>query len=187
MYKRQRWNECIAAAAPSEVLIQVDDVRVRPSFVERHVGWHESSGLTLVTGAKFEGENEMWDLATCRRAHLAGVDGSARETTAWTAVWGASMSYPRTLVQAVWREPFDRPFDERMTGWGFHEVEFAYRAVQAGARVIYDPGVGVFHQNHSSRNDLGRGLDHDRQQALGAERNRAYVRSKHRLPALPRW
>ena len=69
-----------------------------------------------MTGAKFEGDRETWDPASCRRARLAGADGSARELTAWTAVWGASLSYPRALVAALWREPFERPFDERMTG-----------------------------------------------------------------------
>jgi hypothetical protein len=52
-----------------------------------------------VTGAKFEGDRETWDPASCRRARLAGADGSARELTAWTAVWGASLSYPRALSQ----------------------------------------------------------------------------------------
>ena len=184
----KRWNECIATAAPThQVLIQVDDVRVRPDFVDRHVRWHSGGQLTLVTGAKFEGDRETWDPASCRRARLAGADGSARELTAWTAVWGASLSYPRALVAALWRGPFERPFDERMTGWGFHEIEFAYRAVRAGARVVYDPAAGVFHQNHTPRNDRGRGIDHDRHKALDGARNEEYVRSKHGLTALPRW
>ena len=107
--------------------------------------------------------------------------------TAWTAVWGASLSYPRALVAALWREPFERPFDERMTGWGFHEIEFAYRAVRAGARVVYDPAAGVFHQHHTPRNDRGRGIGHGRHKALDGARNEEYVLSKHGLTALPRW
>lgn len=182
----RRWNECIIAASSREVLVQVDDVRVRQDFIERHVAWHTSGVLSLVTGAKFEGDQETWDLATCRRAHLS-PDGTAQEISAWTAAWGASLSYRRELVDAVWCDPFDRPFDERMTGWGFHEVEFAYRAVRAGARVIYDPAVGVFHQNHTPSNDLGRGLDHSALQLLSTERNQAYVARKHGLAALPRW
>lgn len=66
----KRWNECIAASAPThQVLIQVDDVRVRPDFVDRHIRWQGGGQLT------------------------------------------------RALVAALWREPFERPFDERMTGW----------------------------------------------------------------------
>lgn len=94
----KRWNECIAAAAPThQVLIQVDDVRVRPDFVDRHVRWHSGEQLTLVTGAKFEGDRETWDPASCRRARLAGADGSARQLTAWTAVWGRASAIPGRL------------------------------------------------------------------------------------------
>jgi hypothetical protein len=45
----------------------------------------------------------------------------------------------------------------------------------------------VFHQNHTPRNDRGRGIDRDRHKALDGARNEEYVRSKHGLTALPRW
>ncbi len=181
----RRWNECIAAAPDADVLVQVDDVRVRPDFVARHAAWH-TGGPTMVTGAKFEGDEETWDLASCRRAHLAGPGGEAR-TTIWTAVWGASLSYPRTLVETLRHEPHERPYDERMVGWGFHEVELAYRAAAAGARIVYDPAVGVFHQNHTPGNDQGRGIDHARAASTGSVRNEAYLLTKHGLASLPRW
>jgi glycosyltransferase involved in cell wall biosynthesis len=184
----RRWNQCIAAAsAESTVFIQVDDVRVRPDFLTQHVKWHMGPEWIVVTGAKFEGETLTWDVATCRRTHLAGPDGGARTFTAWTAVWGASLSYPRALVDAIWKEPHDRPFDERMVGWGFHEVEFACRAARAGAVLVYDRAAGVFHQNHSLRNDVGRGIDHARAIQAAVDRNARYVRDKHRLADLPRW
>jgi GT2 family glycosyltransferase len=184
----KRWNECIAAASSRhEVLIQVDDVRVKPDFITNHVRWHRKDGLTVITGAKFEGDDETWELTSCRRAHLAGPRGAGREVAAWTAVWGASLSYPRRLVEALWCDPYERPFDERMVGWGFHEVEFAYRAVRVGARAVYDPSVGVFHQNHTPRNDRGRGLNHQRHQTLDSAKNEEYVRVKHDLVELPRW
>jgi len=184
----QRWNECIAAAAAeTAVFVQVDDVRVRPDFVHAHVKWHLGESLALVTGAKFEGESVRCDLDGCRRGHLAGDDGSARAFTAWTAAWGASLSYPRRLVEAVWDEPHDRPFDERMTGWGFHEVEFAYRATLADATLVYDPGAGVFHRHHGPEADHGRAIDHARSRQEGEERNAAYLLDKHGLERLPRW
>jgi hypothetical protein len=49
----KRWNECIAAGASThQVLIQVDDVRVRPDFIDQHVRCHGGGQLTLVTGTK---------------------------------------------------------------------------------------------------------------------------------------
>jgi glycosyltransferase involved in cell wall biosynthesis len=183
-----RWNECIAAASPeTSVLIQVDDVRVRPDFVRAHAAWHAGRGLMLVTGSKFEGDTETWDLVHCRRAHLAAQDGGSARTRAWTACWGASMSYPRELTDRLMAAPFDGPFDTRMSGWGYHEVEFAFRALRAGAELVYDPAVGVFHQNHTPANDQGRGLDHAEQKKAAEGRNVAYLLDKHGLQALPGW
>jgi glycosyltransferase involved in cell wall biosynthesis len=184
----RRWNQCIAAAAPeSRVVIQVDDVRVRPDFVEQHAAWHRKPGLRIVSGSKFEGPEETWVLESCRRAHLAGQGGAAAEGVPWTAAFGASLSYPRTLIEAVSTHQLERPFDERMTGWGFHEVEFSYRAALAGAVLVYDPGVGVFHQDHSPVTDAGRGIDHAEQKARGAAKNEQYLKAKHGLTELPRW
>jgi len=105
----------------------------------------------------------------------------------WTAVWGASLSYPRALVERLRAEPHELPYDELMTGWGFHEVEFAYRAVRAGATLVYDPAVGVFHRRHGMIADRGRRIDHARSRDRDGHRNAEYVRTKHRLEALPRW
>jgi glycosyltransferase involved in cell wall biosynthesis len=184
----RRWNQCVAAAAPhSQVFVQVDDVRVRPDFVARHADWHAGPGLRVVTGSKFEGSAETWALESCRRAHLSGSDGTATEGVPWTAAFGASLSYPREIVDKVSTHPLECPFDERMTGWGFHEVEFSYRAGQAGAVLVYDPAVGVFHQDHGPVTDAGRGIDHVEQKARGAAKNEQYLKDKHGLAELPRW
>lgn len=184
----KRWNQCVAAASPdSQVFVQVDDVRVRPDFVGRHADWHARPGLRVVTGSKFEGPAETWALASCRRAHLAGPAGAATEGVPWTAAFGASLSYSRDLVVAVSDSPLEQPFDERMTGWGFHEVEFSYRAGQAGAALVYDPAVGVFHQDHGPVTDAGRGIDHAEQKARGAAKNEQHLKDKHGLTELPRW
>lgn len=183
----ERWNSCIAAApANTGVFVQVDDVRVRPDFVARHAAWHADGALTLVTGSKFEGDGITWSLADCQRGHLAGAGGGAGAAP-WTAFWGASLSYSRALVAALTDGGPDAPFDSRMRGWGFHELEFAYRASAAGARLVYDPGVGVFHQNHGPVNDRGRGIDHAQQVAAGQRRNLDYLMAKHGLSAVPRW
>jgi len=183
-----RWNDAIAHADPeTQVFVQVDDVRVRPDFIRRHVAWHGDTQLRLVTGAKFEADEMTWELFSCRRARLAGRGATAAIVQAWTACWGASMSYSRRLVELVSVSEHDRPYDERMTGGGHQEVEFAYRCHLAGAQLIYDPAVGVFHQRHGPVNDAGRGLDHARAKAQSDMRNSAYVLQKHGLDALPRW
>ncbi len=183
----RRWNECIAAADPSsEVFIQVDDVRVRPDFLRQHLKWHQEAS-TVVTGAKFEGDELIWDLSACRRSRLAGPNGDARSVGAWTAAWGASLSYPRPLVEEVTARPFDLPFDERMTGWGLHEVEMVYRMTIAGGDLVYDPAAGVFHQNHTAATEAVRGIDRARVVDEGYQRNEKYVCAKYGLGSLPRW
>ena len=143
-----RWNDAIAHSDPrASVFVQVDDVRVRPDFIRRQAAWHEDA-LRLITGAKFEGDEMTWHLSACRRSRLAGPGGAAATIRAWTACWGASLSYSRRLVELVSGSRHDQPYDERMTGWGHQEVEFAYRCHLAGAELVYDPAVGVFHQNH---------------------------------------
>ena len=184
----KRWNQCIAACSPqTEVFIQIDDVRLRPDFISQHIKWHIRGNRFLVTGAKFEGLTETWDLSTCQRSHLAEPDGKARQTNFFTAVWGASLSFSRALMKKIYQPPYELPFDERMTGWGFQEVEFAYRLQKAGAKIIYDPAAGVFHQDHIEDFEMIRGLKRTKLVSQGVENNKAYLLGKHTLSELPRW
>ncbi len=183
-----RWNQCIAhSPAQTEVFIQIDDVCVRPDFIQQHVKWHIPDLPCLVTGAKFEGPEETWELSSCRRAKLAGPGGTVRETEQFTAVWGASLSFSRQLMETVKEPPHDMPYDERMSGWGYHEVELAYRMQKAGATIVYDPQAGVFHQDHTTESETHRGLDRDQQVTRGTQDNQQYVLAKHTLEQLPRW
>jgi glycosyltransferase involved in cell wall biosynthesis len=184
----RRWNQCIAAGSTqTEVFIQIDDVRVRPDFIRQHTKWHAQEGPQfIVTGAKFEGPTETWDLSACRRGRLAGPGGIAAEVEFFTAVWGASLSFPRTLMEKVYQPPYELPYDERMTGWGFHEVECACRMQKAGARIIYDPGAGVFHQDHTAETEARRGLSREKLVSKGKS-NEQYLLKKHGLDEMPRW
>jgi len=184
----RRWNQCIAAASEdAEVFIQVDDVRTRPDLIRQHVKWHQQGNPTLVTGAKFEGPAETWEFSACRRSSLAGTGGSPAPVAAFTAVWAASLSFDRRLLKAVWSEPHDRPYDERMEGWGLHEAELALRMQKAGARIVYDPSAGVFHRDHTPVTEGRRGLERERLRREGEAANARYLLAKHELQELPRW
>ena len=184
----KRWNQCIATSSPqTEVFIQIDDVCLRPDFIRQHVKWHTEDPNILVTGAKFEGQKETWDLSSCRRRHLAALGGKANEIEFFTAVWGASLSFSRSLLERIYQPPFELPYDERMIGWGFHEVEFAFRMMKAGARIIYDPASGVFHQDHTVETETLRKLNRERLVIKGIENNEQFMLKKHNLSELPRW
>lgn len=184
----RRYNQCVAAADPrTEVFVQAEDVRLRSDFIRRHAGWHALPGNVIVTGSKFEGPKETWSLSDCQRGHLAGPGGSASRGHPFTAVWGASMSFTRRAMDRACHRPEELPFDELMTGWGYHEVEFACRMVAAGCEIAYDPAVGVFHRNHTARTESLRGLDRERLVREGTQRNEAYLVAKHALSSIPRW
>jgi glycosyltransferase involved in cell wall biosynthesis len=184
----KRWNQCLGAcSAQSEALIQIDDVVTRPDFIRQHVKWHVKTGDFLVTGSKFEGDEETWDLSSCVRNSLAGPGGVAAPVASFTAVWGASLSFSRRMLERVYSPPHDIPYDERMRGWGFHEVELAFRLQSAGARIIYDPAAGVFHRNHNAESEGRRGLDRESLVRDGTHQNSVYLLEKHRLAEMPRW
>ena len=182
------WNRCIdAAPRNTDIFVQVDDVRLRPDFVRRHVTWHRLGPPVVVTGAKFEGPEETWELTACRRNSLAAPGGGATFDVPPTAVWGASLSYDRRLLKEACTQPSERPYDELMNGYGHHEVEFAYRLLKAGARTVYDPAAGVFHCDHDPIGERRRGMDRHQLIAASLEHNAAYICAKHGLPTLPRW
>jgi glycosyltransferase involved in cell wall biosynthesis len=184
----RRWNAAIAAADErTGVFIQVDDVELRPDFIRQHIKWHTGAADHLVTGSKFEADETTWDLATCQRGHLANKDGSGRIVDEYTAIWGASMSFTKKLIEKIYAPPYDLPYDERMNGWGYHEVEFAYRMQQAGAAIVYDPAAGVFHKNHVQKQELQRGMDREEIVSKDSLKNERYLLQKHGLEALPRW
>lgn len=183
-----RYNQCVAEANPeTEVFIQVEDSRLRCDFIRCHADWHQSRNDVIVTGPKFEGWEVTWNLEDCPRGHLAGIGRTATRGHPFTAVWGASMSFTRRAMNRACHCPEERPFDELMTGWGYHEVEFAYRMVAAGCDVVYDPRVGVFHRHHTPQSEAKRGLDRDNLVRKGTAKNEAYLLLKHKLQALPRW
>jgi glycosyltransferase involved in cell wall biosynthesis len=183
----KRWNQCIAATSPrSTVLVQIDDVRLRPDFLSRHAAWHAGDRLRLVSGAKFEttAREPSFELSTCRRGVLS-ADGSAT-LCPFVSIWGASLSFRRELLELVLRPPFENPYDDRMAGWGWHEVELAYRMERAGAQLVYDPGAGVYHQVHDDSIEIERrGLRRAEEVTRSSVANQVYLREKHHLASLP--
>lgn len=184
----KRFNQCVASASKStDVFVHVEDAIVRPDFIWQHVKWHMQATPSLVSGAMFEGETVTWDLTASDpdRRYLS-PDGDPVECD-YQAAWAKSMSYARGMMASIWQEPYDRPFDERMTGWGYHEIEFAWRMLQAGARIIYDPAAGVFHPRHTEDREKRRGFDRAEVIREGEPKNIDYLCRKHGLSGLDEW
>jgi glycosyltransferase involved in cell wall biosynthesis len=184
----KRFNQCVSAASEAtDVFVHVEDAIVRPDLIWQHVKWHMQPIACLVSGAMFEGKTLTWDIAASDpdRRYLSR-SGDPVECD-FQAAWAKSLSYTRTMMTVIWKEPYDRPFDERMTDWGYHEVEFAWRMLQAGARIIYDPAAGVFHPCHSESTESKRGFNRTELINKGEAKNIEYICRKHGLSGLDEW
>lgn len=181
------FNELLRLCAPaSQVFIHVEDARVPETFLAAHVRWHRDQQVRLVTGPMCEGHEEIFDAQACARWPLMTMSGRLAEayTCCFRSVFAKSMSYSRTLLERL-----DSPtFDEAMSGWGYHETEFALRAAQAGAECVYDTRCAVYHPPHRPRDErTHRGLDRQVEQSLGERQNVEYLLEKHHLRGLPDW
>lgn len=184
----KRFNQCIALSSSyTEVFVHIEDVIVRPDLIWQHVKWHLLPASSLVSGAMYEADTISWDLSASDpdRKYLS-TDGAPVECD-FQAAWAKSLSYTKKMIDLIWKEPYDKPFDERMTGWGYHEVEFALRMKKAGARIVYDPAAGVYHPPHTKSSESYRGLEREILVSEGEEQNIAYLCRKHGLDGLDAW
>lgn len=185
------FNQLLKLADPgSEVFVHIEDSRVRPDYLRRHANWHQGDSLALVTGPMCEGAAETFAPEACGRWELMQMSGATVDAykCCFQAIFAKSMSYRRRLAGQLTDGLSGGPFDEAMSGWGYHETEFAYRAEAAGVLCVYDVRCGVYHPSHEARDDLEyRGVNRDSMMKEGASKNVAYLCAKHGLSALPDW
>jgi len=184
-------NELVRLAHPAtEVYVHVEDVRLRSNFLLQHAKWHRTNSHFLVTGPMCEGPVETFDPSACARWRLMEMSGTRCDAyrCCFQAVYAKSMSYSRALLNALGNGNLAGIFDESMTGWGYQETEFAYRAEASGATCVYDARCGVYHPAHNVRDELNyREIDRAQQIAEGSRQNTHYLCRKHGLPELPQW
>jgi len=185
------FNELLRLATPTtEVFVHVEDVRLRPDFLAQHAKWHRDHSFNLVTGAMFEGPQETYEAAACSRwklMRIAGAGAAAYECC-FQSVFAKSMSYTTALRDRLTIPAGGGPFDVAMTGWGYHETEFAYRAVVGGATCIYDLDCGVYHPAHATRDEHEyRSIEREVLRRNGTEQNVRYLCRKHGIDGLPDW
>jgi len=185
-------NELLRLAdRSSEAFVHVEDVRLKGDFLRQHAKWHVSEAReALVTGPMCEGPAESFDPTACIRWPLMEMSGVTSDAyrCCFQAVFAKSMSYSKRLRDMLTPPGGSGPFDTTMTGWGYQETEFAFRAQQAGMACIYDTACAVYHPNHSARDEsFYRGFDRAMLKSSGTARNSAYICSKHGLERFPEW
>lgn len=173
----------------ASVIVHVEDARLPMDYISQHVKWHGGSELRLVTGPMCESACVTFDPAFCSRWELMRSGGeSDAYICSFQAIFAKSMSYSKALALALNESGSHEVFDERMTGWGYHETEFAYRALRAGAECIYDVKCGVYHPAHDSYDEERyRAIMRPEVRKLGERQNIQYLCEKHNLARLPEW
>lgn len=185
------FNELLRLAHPaSHAFVHVEDVRLRPDFLRQHAKWHAGGQAKLVTGPMYEGPTMTFDAPACSRWQLMRMSGMSAKAyrCSFQAVFAKSMSYPASLRDILTEPGASGPFDEAMTGWGYHETEFAFRAACAGAVCVYDTRCGVYHPAHQQDDEREyRLIDRATTQETGVKSNVEYLCRKHGLARLPDW
>lgn len=184
------FNELLRLAAPgTHAFVHVEDARLRPDFLRQHAKWHTGGQAKLVTGPMCEGPAETFEPASCFRWDLMSRAGRVQAyRCCFQAVFAKSMSYPAPLRDALTEQGAAGPFDEAMTGWGYHETEFALRASANGAVCVYDTACGIYHPTHQDRDERDyRSIARESARQAGTAQNIEYLCRKHGLDGLPDW
>ncbi len=61
----------------------------------------------------------------------------------WMACWGSNHSFPRSLVSQI------GGYDKDFKLYGMEDLEFGYRLYKSGSKIIIDPKISRYHQEHS--------------------------------------
>jgi len=149
------------AAARGDIVIFLDaDSWAVPQLVRRHLDFHHAArSPSFLIGGRQEptldslpalrpGGSQPPERALERdvRIDFGVSDPSNVRIAPWLYAYTHNISLPRVAATEV------GGFDEDLTGWGWEDVEFAYRVYRQwgsdGSRFSYDPAAGCYHLMH---------------------------------------
>jgi GT2 family glycosyltransferase len=176
-----------AEAATGDILIFLDSGMVCPEhFLRAHLAAHRRTRGSFVAGAVVG-----WDSEDDTDAYWRAVDTgelppvpdrladprSARwrtcADTQWMLVWGANMSLPRRAFLD------GGGFDTGMRGWGWDDIELAYRLGRSGLRMVFSDDAWAVHYPHPRSPLVAR--------MRTARVNWLHAYARHRAPELETW
>ncbi|GAA2848311.1 hypothetical protein GCM10010517_05570 [Streptosporangium fragile] len=150
-----------AEAARGDLVVFVDSgVLCSPGFAGAHLAAHRLAPASCVAGAVLGWDSEdetdpFWATVDAARmperpapewpesladprAPRFDPDGGAP----WLLMWGANLSVPRRDFLAA------GGFDTGMSGWGWDDLELAFRLSRSGLRQVYAPDAWALHYPH---------------------------------------
>jgi glycosyltransferase involved in cell wall biosynthesis len=176
-----------ARAATGELLVFLDSgMLCHPRFLAAHVAAHRAGNRVVAgavfgwdsedDGAPFGSEMNLTALPAALPAEFAdprALHWADCQETAWMLVWGANMSLARADFLGC------GGFDPRLTGWGWDDMELAYRLNRLGRLLDYAPGAWAVHYPHPRMPMAAR--------LASARRNWLRAYHRHRSPDLETW
>jgi|SRR5450755_529074 GT2 family glycosyltransferase len=173
-----------AQSATGDLLVFVDSgMLCPPGFLAEHVAAHRGRPGHVLAGAVLGWDSSdksalFWETLDLRHLPAEFADPRASRwadcaDTAWMLIWGANMSMSRRAFTEC------GGFDAGLVGWGWDDLELAYRLALSGYPLGYSPGAWAAHYPHP-RAPLGARL-------ASARRNWLYAYDKHRAPDLETW
>jgi GT2 family glycosyltransferase len=159
-----------ARAARGRVLLFLDpDLRLAPGLVAAHLRHYRGGPLLAVQGRTVQDPATL--RSTFMRAYylLPDLTPRRRGDLSYAHVAARNFSVAREAFAAV------GGFDEAFRGYGFEDLDFAYRLKRAGVRIVYEPEAVVRHVHVL---DLPTVLRRQRE----AGRNAVYLWRKHGRP-----
>ena len=175
-------NTGLAAARGDIVMFLDADSWAVPQLVRRHLDFHDAApSPSFLSGGRQEptldsltalrpGESQPPARALERdvRVDFGVGDPSNVRIAPWLYAYAHNISLPRVTATEV------GGFDENFTGWGWEDVEFAYRVYRHwgsdGGRFGYDPDAGCYHLMHLRNVDDG---------SANAMKGFRYLKRKH--------
>jgi glycosyltransferase involved in cell wall biosynthesis len=149
-----------AHAARGELIIFLDSGMIcHPNFIQAHIAAHAASRHPRyvaggIIGAACEDPSDPYFKSIDNDTHASmpvpsHLDDERRiywnesELSRWRLMWGANTSILRSRYLAVGGS------DEEMTGWGFEDVELAFRLSQEGTELAYAYSAWAAHYPHT--------------------------------------
>ena len=159
------------AAATSDIVLRLDDdILVEQDFIELHAAAHAAAsspiGVVQPITDVIQGElaRGKWAAFIERNSANDRQRAAALEDGLPAMAWGAACSLPRGIGSSLgW-------YDERFTAYGWEDVEFGFRLIRAGVRLVEQPLARVRHLTHwtTFRHKFDRGLEAGARMALFA-------------------
>ena len=149
-------NHGIREARGELVLLSDDDVIPSPKSVAEHLAWHQKHPdpkIGVVGSVPYSPEvkptpfQQWWGLDGTRYYPPFLFPGTA--TSFWLTQFCNTSLKPSFLKQVGL-------FDENFRSFGYEDIEFAYRFVEAGGKVLFNPDAVAYHHKRVTFTDACR-------------------------------